>query len=205
MELALEHVDHGAQLHVALGRQGDLLLLELDLRGEVLEVVPCTDLPTSLVDGVDQLLVVEVTDHVERELLGHAPEDTGHDAAASRPGDRSDLCCRRSQVVRELLHRGMAGVLVRHAQDRRRVHRRGDRRSVVEVQYLSAMLGDAEVPAEQRLRGRRAEETMSSGRTASISASSQGRQAAISSPLGVAWIRRLPRGVHLKCFTALVM
>ena len=37
-----------------------------------------------------------------------------------------------------------------------------------------------------------------------ISVSSHGRQAAISAPFGLAWMRRLPRGSHLKCFTTLV-
>jgi hypothetical protein len=46
---------------------------------------------------------------------------------------------------------------------------------------------------------------MTLGRTAAISESSQGRQAAISTALGFLWILRLPRGSHLKCFTALVM
>jgi len=42
------------------------------------------------------------------------------------------------------------------------------------------------------------------GATTSISASSHGRQALISLMVGFSWIRRLPRGSHLKCFTALV-
>ena len=36
------------------------------------------------------------------------------------------------------------------------------------------------------------------------SASSQGRQAAISREFGFLWMRRLPRGSHLKCFTVFV-
>ena len=46
--------------------------------------------------------------------------------------------------------------------------------------------------------------TTSSGRTRAISASSHGRQARTSYVVGVWWIRRLPRGFHLKCFTMFV-
>ena len=45
---------------------------------------------------------------------------------------------------------------------------------------------------------------MTAGFTTAISASSHGRQAAISAAFGFAWIRRLPRGSHLKCLTTLV-
>ena len=47
-------------------------------------------------------------------------------------------------------------------------------------------------------------QTMTAGRTASISASSHGRQARISDARGFLWMRRLPRGSQLKCLTALV-
>lgn len=47
-------------------------------------------------------------------------------------------------------------------------------------------------------------QTITLGRMAAISASSQGRQAAISVAFGFLWMRRLPRGSHLKCFTAFV-
>jgi len=46
--------------------------------------------------------------------------------------------------------------------------------------------------------------TMSFGFTASISPSSHWEQASISRCAGVLCRRRLPRGSHLKCFTALV-
>jgi hypothetical protein len=46
--------------------------------------------------------------------------------------------------------------------------------------------------------------TSASGRSRPISDSSQGLHAVISPALGLAWMRRFPRGVHLKCFTALV-
>ena len=47
-------------------------------------------------------------------------------------------------------------------------------------------------------------QTITLGRMAAISASSQGRQAMISTAFGFLWMRRLPRGSHLKCFTAFV-
>jgi hypothetical protein len=42
------------------------------------------------------------------------------------------------------------------------------------------------------------------GRTSAISASSHGRQALISMAFGLAWMRRFPRGSHLKCLTTFV-
>src|SRR5687767_152109 len=47
-------------------------------------------------------------------------------------------------------------------------------------------------------------QTRTAGRTMEISESSQGRHAAISLAFGFAWIRRLPRGSHLKCLTTFV-
>ena len=47
-------------------------------------------------------------------------------------------------------------------------------------------------------------QTITRGLVNAISVSSQGRHAAISAPFGLAWMRRLPRGSHLKCFTTLV-
>src|SRR6266511_5058 len=46
--------------------------------------------------------------------------------------------------------------------------------------------------------------TRTRGFTTSISASSHGRHARISSAPGRLWMRRFPRGVHLKCFPAFV-
>jgi hypothetical protein len=43
------------------------------------------------------------------------------------------------------------------------------------------------------------------GLTAAISASSQGKQASIPTAPGLLWMRRDPRGTHLKCLTTLVM
>ena len=45
---------------------------------------------------------------------------------------------------------------------------------------------------------------MTSGCTTASSASSQGRHAAMCSAFGFLWIRRLPRGSKLKCFTTFV-
>ena len=45
---------------------------------------------------------------------------------------------------------------------------------------------------------------MISGETAESSASTQGRQASTSWYAGFEWMRRLPRGSHLKCLTAFV-
>src|SRR5439155_13004256 len=47
-------------------------------------------------------------------------------------------------------------------------------------------------------------QTIARGLTARISASSHGRQALISTAFGFLWMRRLPRGSHLKCFTTFV-
>ena len=46
--------------------------------------------------------------------------------------------------------------------------------------------------------------TMIRGATRAISASSQGKQASISTAPGLLWMRRGPRGTHLKCLTTLV-
>ena len=46
--------------------------------------------------------------------------------------------------------------------------------------------------------------TTTSGWTARISATSHGLHATMCASSGVAWMRRLPRGVKRKCFTAFV-
>jgi hypothetical protein len=46
--------------------------------------------------------------------------------------------------------------------------------------------------------------TIIRGPTSSTSRSSHGAQALISATSGRSWMRRLPRGFHLKCLTALV-
>src|SRR5436190_23762916 len=47
-------------------------------------------------------------------------------------------------------------------------------------------------------------QTIARGLITWISASSHGRQALISAAFGFLWMRRLPRGSHLKCLTTLV-
>src|ERR1043166_5531854 len=47
-------------------------------------------------------------------------------------------------------------------------------------------------------------QTIAFGLTTEISEWSQGRHAAISTAFGFLWMRRLPRGSHLKCFTTFV-
>ena len=47
-------------------------------------------------------------------------------------------------------------------------------------------------------------QTITWGFTIASSVSSQGRQALTSPIVGLAWMRFLPRGSHLKCLTALV-
>src|SRR5438445_463425 len=71
MHLALEHVEYRAELTLRRGLDGERGRLERDLDGYVLEVVPSRDLAARLVDGVDQLLAVEVADDVEGEFLRH--------------------------------------------------------------------------------------------------------------------------------------
>ena len=72
------------------------------------------------------------------------------------------------------------------------------------VRDLAAVLGDPEVPAEERLGGGPPSKTRTCGSTTPISASSQGRHARMWLRLGLRWIRRFPRASQLKCFTAFV-
>src|SRR5512145_767509 len=70
-QLVLEHVQHGQRSVV--GVRGDLdpvLARPLDRRAGVLEVEPLADLALGLVDGVVDLLLVELADDVERRV-GH--------------------------------------------------------------------------------------------------------------------------------------
>src|ERR1019366_6983806 len=78
VELALEDVEDGFELHVALGEEDQLLLLQGDLHRDALEVVPGLDLPACLVDSVDHLLVVEVADDVERGLPYPSPSSASN-------------------------------------------------------------------------------------------------------------------------------
>ena len=70
-ELALEHVDHRLELEIARPLQRDLVLPQVDAGARVLEVVARRDLPLGLVHRVDQLLAVELGDHIERIILSH--------------------------------------------------------------------------------------------------------------------------------------
>ncbi len=63
--LGLEEVLDRRGPALVVGQEGDLLLAQLELGGHALEVVARADLPAHLVQGVDQLLVVEIADHVE--------------------------------------------------------------------------------------------------------------------------------------------
>ena len=68
----------------------------------------------------------------------------------------------------------------------------------------AALLRHAERFSEQRLRGGRAEAD-EHARLDQRDFGLEPRPARATSPaLGFAWIRRLPRGSHLKCFTTLV-
>ena len=77
-------------------------------------------------------------------------------------------------------------------QDRRRVHGGHDRRLQVPVDESAALLRDPERRPSRACAAVAPRHTTSRGRTSSISASSQGRQAAISSAFGRWWSRRLP-------------
>jgi hypothetical protein len=64
--------------------------------------------------------------------------------------------------------------------------------------------GDAAVSPRWRLTVVAPRQTITRGRTAAISASSHGRQAAISREVGFWWMRRFSRTTHLKCLTTFV-
>ena len=70
--------------------------------------------------------------------------------------------------------------------------------------YFSAVLGQAKLGPNKAWAAVAPRQTTIRGPTAEISASSHGRQAAISREFGFLWSRILPRGSHLKCFTAFV-
>ena len=80
----------------------------------------------------------------------------------------------------------------------------GRYRSVRGGKHLAAVLRKPKLRTEEILCCSCAETNDNLGRTAAISFSSQGQQAAISRELGFLCSRILPRGSHLKCFTALV-
>src|SRR5262245_50529853 len=108
-----------------------------------------------------------------------------------------------AQVLHEPLGLGVPSGVVGGAEDRRRVDGRQRRRHevggnsprrCVTLKLFPRSAWAAVAPRQ----------TTTFGLTTAISLSSHGRQAAISAALGLARIRRLPRGSHLKCFTTLV-
>src|SRR5262249_57164989 len=71
MELRLEDVGDGLQLHVVGGGDHDVGLLERDLILAALEVVARLDLSPDLIERVGDLLHIDLADDVERVLGGH--------------------------------------------------------------------------------------------------------------------------------------
>src|SRR5262249_40804333 len=71
MELRLEDVGDGLQLHVVGGGDHDVGLVEGDLVLAALEVVARLGLPPDLIERVGDLLHVDLTYEVERVLGGH--------------------------------------------------------------------------------------------------------------------------------------
>ena len=69
--LADDEVRDGRRAHLRVGDDDELLLGQVDLDLGALEVEAGGDLATHLVDGVDQLLAVELADDVERDVTGH--------------------------------------------------------------------------------------------------------------------------------------
>src|SRR6185503_15356828 len=71
--LRLDQVlDRGSPVLV-VRQEHELLLGLAELDGHALEIEPLADLAPDLVEGVAQLLLVEVADDVERNLSGHVP------------------------------------------------------------------------------------------------------------------------------------
>ena len=67
-----------------------------------------------------------------------------------------------------------------------------------------AAVSEPALPGQRQQRRRAQSDHEQLGLTKSTRASSQKRQALISPAFGFWWMRRLPRGSNLKCFTALV-
>lgn len=84
------------------------------------------------------------------------------------------------------------------------MHRRDDARCEVGFKHLPSLPGNAERRAEKRLGRRRAEADENAWPNDAQFPSIHGRQAAISRELGFWWMRRFPRGSHLKCLTVFV-
>lgn len=84
------------------------------------------------------------------------------------------------------------------------MHRCEEGRSVVQSKVAIACLGQRTGMPDESPQSGRPSATTSPGRMNRSSRSSQNRQALISPAFGFSWMRRLPRRLNLKCFTALV-
>src|SRR6185369_14751629 len=72
-ELGDQDVEHLAELELVVGIEGDLLVLELDLRRRALEVEARADLLAGLVDGVLHLDQIRIEDGIEAGHAGTLP------------------------------------------------------------------------------------------------------------------------------------
>jgi hypothetical protein len=98
----------------------------------------------------------------------------------------------------------MAGAFARSAKNGRRMYRSHQVRCKRGINQLATMLGYAEVSAQQGLR-RGCAETHDYFRFQRGDFRVEPEPAAfISLAFGVLWMRRFPRGAHLKCFTTFV-
>jgi len=84
------------------------------------------------------------------------------------------------------------------------MHRRHDLRCQLELKQPAPLACDAKRRAKSARAAVEPRQTSTPGLTTRNSASSQGRQAAIWRELGFWWMRRFPRGSHLKCLTGFV-
>ena len=105
---------------------------------------------------------------------------------------------------RRTLHRRLALRVVPRSQDRGRMDRRRNHRRQVGFDRHPVAPGDRKPRPSSACAAVAPRHTSPVGGTAAISKSSQCLHAVTSSALGFWWIRRLPRGRHLKCFTTLV-
>ena len=138
-------------------------------------------------------------DRALRAALRTRPE-----RSQARPGGR-EPSGHLLQVPDEQCRFAAPGLLVGSAQDRGGVNGGGHGGSQRRGKKLTPAFVTRNPRPQQGL-GRRRPEAHDDleGRRHAISASSHGRQAAISTELGFWWIRFLPRGTHLKCLTTFV-
>ena len=125
LDQVLDHL--GPELVVGEQDQLGLLLLEVDLGA--LEVEALLDLASDLVEGVPKLLLVEIADHIERDVTGHArapslpligdrppmvpaPVSSGHADHLPRPGRRVHRDPGRQHPVRSVVQPGLLRKLV---------------------------------------------------------------------------------------------